>query len=1013
MSIILRAVAQILKTDLKSFCTINCADMVPGSVFPDGKKRRQSIAFVCDDSSMLSLISVEGMLDIAGNREFGAVGQALYRTLGSMFSKPGHTIQWVYRRDNDPSRKIVEMFAPSVRTAKKFGLNVDSLVKDNVETLKQWAHDESSYIAVWTHPEVVPKDVVKKRKAEAGKLRGELGFLINEAGDPLKLIKEMRQRHYSTVQNLVKVLGDAAIRAEIVDSHSACNVMRNWIDQEFVSQDWRPTLPGDQLWITSDSNAMDRGDYRGALYPSIPSQLFRRPIERVSADEVRIGSMYYTTMAIEWYPQQKADFRDLERAIEKDIPYRVSFHMAPAPASGIMIRRAMTSWVKFFGEMNSTIADELGELSKGHNEGDAQLSVSTTFVTWHRNLDQLRINAGRLSQAVQGWGICDVATDIAQPAESLITSVPGINPKSCAPSVYGPLSRLVRLLPIDRPASLWSDGTVVMRTESGKLYPFMPASPKQDTWCDALLGPPGRGKSVMSQSLNLGSILVPGFDRLPRLVIVDIGHSSSGLIKALQYRMPEDQRHLALYYRFSLSTDVKVNVFDLPLGARRPPPLHRAFLMNFLTLLVTPPEGAERYNTLPMLISHLIDETYAYFADSRSAKPYQSDQDPDLDAIIKRNGVRIVETTTWYTIADELFKAGDVVNAAKAQSLAVPTLSDTAGVLQASNTLRDMYGDTSSAKTMDGMSLASAYNLFVSAAIRDLPILNGSTTLNFGEARIIAMDLMEVTGGESPAQVKQTALMYLLARHLGANEFYLHEDAVQQFEPMYRDYQDRRIRENREDIKRLVYDEVHRAAKAPQIMQQIIIDAREGRKHNVHLSLATQNVSDIPPDLVPLISNVFLFSGGTEKEIQDCVKLFGLSESEKAVLGGNILHGPRAGGPCFLYKYNSKVGWHSQTLYLTKGPTEIWTYSTTNEDALLRESVTEIVGYERALSMLSTAFPAGTARDEVDRRRKKLAASDRPGDENAAIISALAEEIVKRYGFSGGSGDSGPMAIKA
>ncbi len=74
---------------------------------------------------------------------------------------------------------------------------------------------------------------------------------------------------------------------------------------------------------------------------------------------------------------------------------------------------------------------------------------------------------------------------------------------------------------------------------------------EQTTWIDLVYARPGSGKSVLSNALNLALCLSGGLIRLPRIAIIDIGPSSSGLISLLKEALPASKRHLVAYHRLA------------------------------------------------------------------------------------------------------------------------------------------------------------------------------------------------------------------------------------------------------------------------------------------------------------------------------------------------------------------------------------------------------------------------------------------------------------------------------
>ena len=73
------------------------------------------------------------------------------------------------------------------------------------------------------------------------------------------------------------------------------------------------------------------------------------------------------------------------------------------------------------------------------------------------------------------------------------------------------------------------------------------------------------------------------------------------------------------------------------------------------------------------------------------------------------------------------------------------------------------------------------------------------------------------------------------------------------------------------------------------------------------------------------------------------------------------MHGPREGGGTFLAQFATKTGINTQLLTLTLGPIELWAFSTTAEDANLRNQLYKKIGPNNARKVLARIFPGGTA----------------------------------------------------
>ena len=180
------------------------------------------------------------------------------------------------------------------------------------------------------------------------------------------------------------------------------------------------------------------------------------------------------------------------------------------------------------------------------NTDDAVVKLQVSLATWapEGNIRLLRTRAAELAKAVEGWGTCEVSEVSGDVFAGIASSLLGFTANSVATPSVAPLSDVVYMLPFTRPASAWEYGALLFRSPDGKPWPYQPGSAQQTTWIDLMYARPGSGKSVLSNAINLALCLSGGIMRLPRIAIIDIGPSSSGLISLLKEALPPEQRHL-------------------------------------------------------------------------------------------------------------------------------------------------------------------------------------------------------------------------------------------------------------------------------------------------------------------------------------------------------------------------------------------------------------------------------------------------------------------------------------
>ena len=94
-----------------------------------------------------------------------------------------------------------------------------------------------------------------------------------------------------------------------------------------------------------------------------------------------------------------------------------------------------------------------------------------------------------------------------------------------------------------RSASPWKEGSLLFRTQDGKIMPFAPNSSEQAAWIDLGVAPMGGGKSVFLNAMNFAFVTQAGLSRLPWLSIVD-GAVSFRPYHALKENLPEGKSTL-------------------------------------------------------------------------------------------------------------------------------------------------------------------------------------------------------------------------------------------------------------------------------------------------------------------------------------------------------------------------------------------------------------------------------------------------------------------------------------
>jgi intracellular multiplication protein IcmB len=240
--------------------------------------------------------------------------------------------------------------------------------------------------------------------------------------------------------------------------------------------------------------------------------------------------------------------------------------------------------------------------------------------------------------------------------------------------------------------------------------------------------------------------------------------------------------------------------------------------------------------------------------------------------------------------------------------------------------------------------------------------------------------------------------MYMLARYVLARHYYLTEEVVKFAPEQYQAYHLERVREIREDPKRIVYDEFHRTSRSQAVRDQVLVDMREGRKWNVQISLLSQSVEDFDSIMIDFATAVYIMDAGPAQSVEKTCKIFGLSDTARHALQTKV-HGPRQGGGTFLVQYATKYGINVQVLTLTLGPIELWAFSTTAEDVIIRNRLYRAIGPVEARRFLASLFPSGSVTKELS-KRFNVASLDEglvSTEQKETVIDKLVKDILDSY----------------
>ena len=947
---------------------------------------------VAGDGSLVSFIKIFGSRQIIGDAEYRWIVEQATTKLGARFDRPGYAMQVYFSRNHSQVMNDLDRVMRSNRsTVQALELNLEDLLKERRRHLERFLAHEDVFFVLWTRPSLVSKtelnDALRRR-------RERKWVQARDSQYPFSALEQLRVRHKSYVSGVLSVLEEISIKAKIVSAHEALNAVRSSIYPMLAHEDWRANLPGDPLLPRIPGRKADVSD---VLWPPLRRQLCVGDAEIISPTIVRIGDLFWSSVDMTLGPADPAPFPQLlARLIDSDVPFRMSFLIESGGAHGVGFRAFAAAVLAFSNEVNRQIRESLKalqQLAQSEPVVKLRVSLATHAPAGERKLVETRLAA--LTQALEAWGYCQASSAGGDPLATAMSSVLGIACASTAPAAVAPFRDVVKLLPWQRASSPFDDGPVIFRTADGRIWPYQMGSTLTTTWFDLIFAQPGSGKSVLMNALNLGTVLAPGNSKLPYIAILDIGPSSSGLISLIRDALPPERRYEAAHFKLRMTPEYAVNPFDTQLGCRYPLPEERSYLTELLTLLCTSPGQTAPYEGMTQLVGLCVDEMYRWRDDSGAntePRPYLANVEPEVDEAIRKFNIHLPVDPYWWDVVDALFEHEAIHEATLAQRHAVPTLVDAITASRRPQ-IRALLEETSIGASAE--TVIHAFERMIASSVREFPILASVTKFDIGNSRVAAVDLQEVAPQGDDIADRQTAIMYMLARHVLIHSWWMGSDSLRSIPEKYHSYHDSRLRDIRESQKRLCFDEFHRTSKTTSVRAQVLRDVREGRKWGVQIVLTSQLLDDFSKDMVDLATGVWICGTAvSERAINDTAERFGLSDTARWVMRYRLT-GPRPSGAPVLFLLSTNEGRYEQHLINTLGPVELWALSTSAEDVEIRNRLYVILGAPAARQILAQFFPGGSARQEIKRRVVLLIErGEMEMGATGTVINELVEELV-------------------
>lgn len=929
--------------------------------------------FVLSDGALMSMVRVKGSMSLVGVAEYDSINRGAHSVMKNSLATVGHSMIVYFHRNPHDTSDVEKVFDGMRGTLKTFGMDSATDVMDDWQSaVSRYVSKEGIYVALITRLSSLPHSMRRQQKSRIKKQAlSVLPFMQHDGQRFNRIATDLRDGHRSFVDTFVSELKSPSVRvlAEVMPVREAVFTMRSALSPTGPS--YKPILPGDRFPLRVKDEMRNRygaPDQADLYYPSLAKQIIKDDALFAEDTVIKWGDRYWRGMVMDIPPEEPANFNVLFSKIPMDIEWRIAFHIEADGMGPMWWKSALTALFAKTSAVNARYNQAIEELKAEQLVGEAIVRFRCALSVCANDLETLRAHASEVTSDVNLWGHATVVAPMGmgQPL-AIAATVPGLRSGNPAPTAAGPLMDIVGMLPFLRPASIWDSGTPY-RTNDGRFLPYREGSGQQSSFIEVGSGPLGSGKSNNANVANFTFFVAPGQPRMPFLSVIDVGASSSGVISLIRESLPEDKKHLAIYVRMRNTDDFAVNPFDTALGCRYPLPLHKGFLTNLLSLLGTPYVDRHPPDKVPGMASMILEKSYNTLSDQESPRIYRPRYDADnLDCIridriiedeVKEGALKLDAYTSWWDIVDHFFQKGELGNASIAQRFAVPTLSEVAGYLNDAQVVR-MYGQEATHE----------FWVKCSEALQRYRVFALPTRFTIGEARAVSLDLDEVAIKGSSLDDRQTAVMYMLARHLTLSRFFIQEADVSLVPESYQPYYEKFVAGLKQDHKRIFFDEFHRVSQNSSVADQIVSDIqtviRESRKWNIHIAVYSQEPGDIPETIANLSTTAFVFGVNGKRSVAEvAAERFGMGNSSVDAMISN-LRSPDRRGSTVLARYVIDDGIIVQSLRNTVGPIALWAFSSTREDTILRDRLYREFGPVTARRVLARLYPGGSIKKSV------------------------------------------------
>lgn len=1033
---------------------------------------------VFKDSTMLSIIRYNGLLSQVSGDSFGRMVDQIANNLNGLMQNSGYKIVCTFRKDLDAFSSLANIEATKKLSVKKLHLDWNDIIEESVDLARAKVYDEEVYFGLMTNLNALDVVEAESLKGNNKKTRSLDTPRASSAQNIFNTSSLLHSRHNEFVERFMGAFrgNDYYVSMEKVSVVKALGIIRHQAQPNSSPRNWTPCVALSQpemrkqtLKDTYQSPVLmpsnnDLTDLSYILPPDLSRQLLSTHIEILGAAEnlppntIKCDGRLYASVYMDIPPTTPSIFNDLFSAFNntafydtrnrvRTMPWSITYVITGDGMAGSVLKQVFKDIVGSIPpSTNASMRNAYNQLAWIKKNNKAVVGLQISVMTWidddnPKARETLTKRRNRLKHSVESWGGMKVIENVGDPVLGWCSNLVGITNHHVGTKGAAPLPQALMMLPITRPASAFSNGTVINRTLDGKLMLLEKFSSKMRTWIKCIVGSPGSGKSVMLNNDLLETCMLSGLERLPLITVIDKGESSSGFIDLVRDRLPDHLKHQAVVERLRKDKTHAINFLDIRVGLTRPLNDEKLQMEAFLTSLLTPDERDEPYEGTRAFASLLIENLFDSIQEGiENATPnrYLYGSNTELDKYVVENNIVEFEVSplgeityhravpvSYFALVRKLHKLGEGLkpdSEARARAwrardlahrLAMPTMNGISAILAQPKIVASNSNIVGSGETMPKYAERA-----IADAITRYPCFSHHTQFDVDTARVVALDLQEVVSRQNR---KQSSLFVQIARMVGVRKFNLTDDDVKSniIPKHFKEYYRRELQNLKGDKKVLAIDEYHNYEEDEVFNKLIDTDTREGRKWGLEIILASQKIKDFyfisrtsngqRVNLLDAVTHLCVCNTPEGDDLKIFRDFFDpINENTgKYKINNSTLSAIELDkeGLTYLSCLTTSKEKYTQLLTLQVAPKLLWSLTTTAEDRLIRRYMYSYTHGDRtkAIAALAHYLPDG-AKKQIEMMRSNIVSEsttklseDEITDESNKLIQKLAQQALIVY----------------